>query len=340
MANSPETGALPQFTVTAPPPVRWRERRHRGLYWLCLLLAAALVVGGAVFAYDSYRSTSGADGAVRGYLNALASADAPAALSYGAAPVGNHAFLTSDVLKQQLQLAPIRDITVGPDSSTDSGTRVPFGYTLGFGRGDLHVTDAVMVNKIGGRWQLSRVAAGLSVQLSGAQDRASFAGASLPTTEVLVFPGAVPVEFDSPYLQLSLASEAVNLSPNEGGATLGVELTAAAKTAIAAQLASMLSVCAKGGPSTEVRCPVPSPEYVPGSMSGTLVSNKTDLLMQVDSASEGLIDVSGDADFTGTYKELDFNDVPRSHTGHLSVPFTATGFAVRSLSITFTVPVS
>lgn len=339
MTNLPETGALPQPTVTGPPPTRWRARRHRGLFWLCVLLAAALTAGGGAYAYSSYRNSGGADGAVRGYLHALARGDAPTALSYGDVPAGPHTFLTSDVLQRQLQLAPIRDITIGADSDTGSGTRVPFGYVLGFGRGDLHVNDAVVVNKIGGRWRLARVAASLTVQLSGAQDRASFAGAALPTDPTLVFPGAVPVEFDSPYLQLTRASEAIGLSPSSGN-QLGVELTAAAKSTINGQLAALLTACGKGGPSTEATCPVPSPEYVPGSMSGTLTNDPTDLSVDVDSAAEGLINVAGVANFTGNYSELDFNDVAHSQHGTLTVPYTATGFAVHGLSIAFTVPTS
>ena len=61
---------------------------RRALYWSAVVLAVAVLAGGAVFAYLGYRSTAGPDGTVRGYFAALARADAPAALGFGRLPAG------------------------------------------------------------------------------------------------------------------------------------------------------------------------------------------------------------------------------------------------------------
>jgi hypothetical protein len=322
--------------MAAPRPER-RRRRHRGLFWVGLLVCATLIAAGGAYAYSGYRNGQGADGAVRGYLHALARGDAPSALSYGTIPAGSRTFLTSAVLRQQLRTAPMRDITIGADSTSGDDTKVAFSYDLAFGRGDQHVQDSVLVRKVGGRWQLDRVAMSVQLTLEQAGDRATFAGAAVPTGETLLFPGAVPIGFDSPYLRLTLATDQLPLSQSPE-VELSVELTPAATSAISHRLAIMLTTCGQGGTGTAVaRCPVPSPQFVPGSMSGTLVSQAGDLTLGVASTSEGTISISGTATFNGTYKLLDFNDVAHPHTGKVSVPFEAVAYAVSPLDVSFTV---
>lgn len=320
-------------------PARWRDRRHRGLFWTSLLVAALLIAAGGAYAYAGYRDSRGADGAVRGYLHALARGDAATALSYGDLPAGSQTFLTSAVLQKQLKIAPMRDITLGPDQSTSGGTSVPFTYTLAFARGDLHVQDSVAVHQVGGRWRLARVAVSLLVRMSNASDRATLAGAGFPEDDTLLFPGAVPVEFDSSYLQLTLATEAVQL--NQGASTeLFAEATPAATTLVQHQIAALLTACGHGGTSTATlsRCPVPSAAFVPGSMRGNLVSDPAQFVIVVGSSSTGTISVNGVANFDGTYRMLDFNDVARTHRGKVSVPFEAAAYPVAPLTASFTVP--
>lgn len=244
-------------------------------------------------------------------------------------------FLTSEVLHQQLRLAPIRDITVGPDQAIADGTRVPFTYSLAFGQGDLQVQDSVTVHKVSGRWQLDQVAVSVKLTMTAAADRATLAGAAFPVGVTLLFPGAVPVEFDTPFLRLTMSSEALQLK-QDGDAELHTELTPAATSAINHQLATMLTACGQGGTATETRCPVPSAQFVPGSMSGTMVA-ADDPDASVDAASTGIISIRGNASFNGTYRMLDFNDVAHPHRGRITVPFTATAYAVPPLAMSFTV---
>ena len=291
-----------------------------------------------MYAYDGYRNGSGADGAVRGYLHALADGDAPAALSYGTIPSGGQSFLTSEVLAQQLKLAPIHGITIGTDVAVGDATKVSFSYDLAFSRGSQHVSDTVLVRKVGDRWRLARVAVPVVISVLAAQDRSTLAGAAIPTTPTLLFPGAVPVVFDSPYLRLALASDQVFLSHNSD-LVLTVELAPTARTAVLAKLTTMLAECGHGGTGTALaRCPVPSPEFVPGSMSGTLAVQSSSLAMEIDSSAIGTISITGNATFNGAYKQLDFNDVAHARRGKLSVPFEAEAFAVAPLAVSFEVP--
>jgi len=322
-----------------PRPGRpgWFQRRHRGLFWAAILLCLALAGAGAIYAYHGYRNGRGADGAVRGYLHALADGDAPRALSYGTIPGGERSFLSSDVLRDQLKIAPMRGITIGADSSVGGDVKVSFSYDLAFARGTQHVADTVLVRKVGDRWQLDRVATPVSITVLSAADRATLAGAAVPTGSTLLFPGAVPVLFDSPYLRLTLATDQLPLSHNSD-LELTVELTPAARKAAITQLGAMLTACGRGGSGAGIaRCPVPSDDFVPGSMSGTLALDPSSVTLGIGLGATGTILITGEADFDGGYRLLDFNDVAHVHRGKLSVPFTAQAFAVSPLVVGFEV---
>ena len=313
-------------------------RRHRGLFWIGLLVSAVLLVGGAAYAYGSYRDSGGADGAVRGYLHALAQGDAPGALAYGSQALDSKAatFLTSEVLRDQLKIAPIREIIVGGNMTSNGVTQVSFSYALAFSRGQQRVSDKVNVRKIHGRWRLDKVAALVDLSMSQARDRATLAGAPFPDGNTLLFPGAVPVQYDNPYLRLTLATDAVQLSQT-GDVELASELTPAARTAVEKQLAAMLAVCGHGGSATAARCPLPAGQVVPGSLSGTLTPIASSLTVTVDDDYSGSITIDSDATFKGSYRQLDFNDIAQPHTGTVPVRVSASAYAVSPLTITFVV---
>ena len=320
----------------APP--RWWDRRHRGLFWAGLLVAALLVVGGAAYAYSSYRDSDGADGAVRGYLHALARGDAPAALSYAVPRTGDQPFLTSAVLRTQLALAPMHDITIGGDTPAgDGGTVVSFSYALDFSRGSERISDTVIARRVKGQWKLDRVAATVTLTMSQAKDRATLAGAAFPQGKVMLFPGAVPVRYDTPYLRLTLDTDDLRLGQT-GDVTLETELTPAARTSIGKQLAAMLAACGRGGSAGWARCPLPDQQVVPGSMSGTMTAAPGSLTLSVDDNPSGSVSIDCDATFDGSYRELDFNDIARAHHGKLTIRVNATAYAVAPLTITFEVP--
>jgi hypothetical protein len=319
---------------------RWGARRHRGLYWVSVLVAIFMVAGGISYGYAGYRNTAGAQGAVRGYLEAVARGDAADALAYGSIPSGSRSYLTADVLRQQLQAAPMRDILVVSSTPAAGGQLVTFSYDLAFAGGAVRVSDSVGVHRTGGHWRLDRVAASPLFEGTQATNRMTLAGVKMPQTGVLLFPGAVPVHFDTPYLRLSLDTEQLTLS-DSGATPLKVELTAPATALVKHDLADLLDACGAGRAgslSDSSRCPVPDDEAVPGSLQGTFHDEADDLALVVDDNPSGSVSISGAARFEGKYRSLDFDDVPQSRTGKLTVLFTAAGYAVSPLHLRFTVP--
>src|ERR1700753_1320051 len=105
---------------------------RRALYWTAVLIAVGALAGGAVIASPGYSATAGPDGAVRGYFDALARSDAPAALAFGGLPPGPRDMLTSQVLAEQQQIAPLRNVQIHDVRQDGSQATVRYSYRLGF----------------------------------------------------------------------------------------------------------------------------------------------------------------------------------------------------------------
>lgn len=293
--------------------------RHRLGYWSAVVVALAAVAAGVVIAVNGY-SASGPDAAVSGYFAALQRADAPAALGYGTLPAGPRTLLTSAVLREQRKIAPIGDVRVRTIARQGGTATVAVSYTVGFAGQPQVVTDRVQVHRDGHDWRLGRTAADVGVSLHQAADRAAILGAQLPHGAVAMFPGALPVAFDTPDLRLDPAASVVTLSGRSALAPQ-VELTGAGRNAVAAAVRSALRTClsAAAGP----RCPVPSDRYVPGSIRGTL-SSLGHLTLSVDDDRQGVVDVSGSARVgSASYRALDFDNQPVAHTGTVTLPLVA-----------------
>jgi hypothetical protein len=312
-----------------------RARRHRGLFWLAGLLGAVALIGGGVYAYFGYSAASGPDGAVRGYFAALARADAPAALAYGPMPAGSRGLLTSTVLREQERIAPLRSVHILGVAVSGSAAAVSVSYQLDFATGVQAVTANVGVDKHDGSWRLTNTAVSTTLQLRQARQRATLGGAALPSGPTLLFPGAIPIEFDSPYLQLDPRFDTVRL----GGADdtkLTVDVTAAGRTAIGRRLTAALRKCVGAGVRAGRDCPLPSARVIPGSLSGALADHVADnLRYQVGRSPSGLISVSGTVPFHGTFRRLTFDNVPVVAHGSLRLPVTAYAYAVVPLDVRF-----
>jgi hypothetical protein len=163
---------------------------RRGLYWLAVLGGVVLVAGGVTIAALGYAKTAGPEGAVRGYFDALTGGDAPRALAYGERPDGPLTYLTSDVLREQLRIAPLRgvDITgVQPHGRTAS---VDVKYTLAFPSANVPVAVAVPLHQVGGTWRLDRVAVRVELHPGPASQRQSILGGRVPRDPLLLYPVA------------------------------------------------------------------------------------------------------------------------------------------------------
>lgn len=326
MADPPPGGL--SLMANRPP------RRHRGLFWSAVLLAMAALAGGSLFAYATYAASAGPDGAVDGYFAAIARADAPAALGYGYLPPGPHELLTSTVLGAQVRLAPMRDVRIIATHRSGDTATVTVRYHLDFALGTQDVTDGVRVVRHKGSWRLVRTAASTQLNLLEAGERATILGAAIPDSARLIFPGAVPITFDTPYLHLAAATSSVALSA-PADTDLTAQVSPAGATATAAAVARALAACLAGGAQADPRCPLPTSRAVPGSLhanvSAAVVRRAAEV--RLESGPAGVLAISGKIKITGSYTTLDFDNQPVAVHGAVSLPLAATAFATDPITI-------
>lgn len=304
-----------------PPP------RHRGLFWSAIVLALAALAGGSVFAYATYTASAGPDGSVKGYFAALSRGDAPAALGFGDRPPGQNQLLTSTVLRAQQKIAPVRHVEIlSSDQSGDEAT-VTVRYQLEFAGGVRKDDEDVKVVRHNGSWRLVQTAALTHLRLRHAGERATIVGAAVPDGEVLIFPGAVPIAFDTPALRLSASTNSVALSaPAE--TTLDVQLTETGRSAVDAALTAALHACVGGGLHADPRCPLPNARTVPGSVRATVLAAAVRRAAKVTLATSaaGLLTISGTLRLTAGYTTLDFNNQPVARKGMVTLPLAASAY--------------
>jgi hypothetical protein len=313
--------------------VAQRVRRHRGVFWAAVMLSLLALGGGTAVAYQAYRSTAGADGAVRGYLAALADSDAPAALAFGDLPAGPHTLLTDAVLREQQRIAPIRRVQIVSVERSGDRAEVAVRYRLEFASGMQIVNDTVAVHKRGHAWRLDRTAVATDLHLAQAVDRATVVGAAVPDGTVLAFPGAVPIRFDTPYLQLAAQTASVSFArPN--AAQGRVEVSDAGRRALGAALEKALRGCLAAGKAADPVCPLPSSRFVPGSLAGRITGSVAESMnLAVDDTAAGTIDISGSVPFTGSYRELTFDNIAVHKQGLLQLPLASAAYPVSPIVI-------
>lgn len=307
---------------------------RRSLFVTTLVLAVALVVGGAVVAYVGYERSAGPDGAVRGYFQALQDGDAARALSWGTVPDGSHALLTSTVLKTQQRIAPIVDVRIGSVDRSGDRAVVHVRYGLSFPAGTVAVNAAVDVVERDGDWRLRASAVATQMILASAQNRATVAGGAVPQTDTLLFPGALPITFDSPYLELDPAQDTVGFA-SEPQIDVAVELSEQGRAAARTAVGTALKACVSE--NADLACPLPDDRYVPGSLRGTVEASATDRLsITLGPGPDGELTIDGTVPFTGTYRELTFANRATSRRGSAELQVHARAYAVAPLRVTWT----
>ncbi len=311
--------------------------RHRGLFWVAVLAALVAFVGGGAFAYVTYAATAGPDGAVKGYFAALARGNAPAALGFGDLPAGPHELLTSTVLRAQRKIAPIRHVRIAGTQRSGDTAKVTVAYDLDFADSTQHVSDDIAVRRHKGSWRLERTAATTELQLQQASDRATVLGGAVPEGTVLVFPGALPITFDTPYLRLAPTTRSVDLDAHDT-MDLSVQVTAEGRRATEAAVVAALRNCLSGGARADPRCPVPSSRAVPGTVRASVRAADVRQVASVKLAatSRGLITISGQLSIRAHYTALDFENQPIARTGVVTLPLRATAYATAPTTVTWT----
>jgi hypothetical protein len=283
---------------------------RRGLFWVGVGAAVVVTLSGTVLAVTGYLTSAGPGRVVRDYFAALSRGDAQAALAYGAVPDGPRELLTGPVLRAQQKAGRLGSVSVvAVDRRADSAS-VSVHYTVAFGSGSSIVDDRVTVRRQGRSWRLAQAAVPVDLTLPVAQRRATVAGAPIPSGRPLVFPGAAPVTFDTPTLQLAEPGRVVRFADpaeTELEVTVSPEGHRIVATAVAAALQSCLSA-----PSPDPLCPLPpGSRVVPGTVRGTPTGAVANALsVTVGAGADGRLDVSGQVPVTGRYTQLTFDNQP------------------------------
>ncbi|HEY2296625.1 MAG TPA: hypothetical protein VGH43_02765 [Jatrophihabitans sp.] len=302
---------------------------RRAVFWTAVVVAAAALFAGSLYAFVAYRETSGPDGAVRGYFAALERGDAPAALGFGDVPRGPTDLLTDQVLAEQQAIAPMHDAQVLAVAEHGDRADVQFSYHLRFADGDQQYRGVLHVIKRDTGWRLASTVVATRIDLQQAVDRLNFAGTTVPGGRVLMFPGALPIRFDTRYLRLDPSTRSVQFTGSRR-TDVRVQPTPPARRVLAAHLRSQLRRCVR---SAALACPLPSPQTIPGSLRGRIA--KINCEYRVTSEAAGSISISGSAFFVGRYRTLSYENVAATHRGRLALPVSAQTYPVAPLRVSF-----
>jgi len=286
-------------------------------------MTAVLAAAFGLAAAHRYADRSSPESVVRGFFQALADGDAPAALAVADAPP--HAqFLTSVVLRQQLRAARLVDISVLRGTRSGATATVEVRYRLLFGSGARSVADTARLVRRGSSWRMSQVAGTVSVSAgSAAAGRVRLAGRKLPAAVVTLFPGALPLTADPPALQVLTRTPTggaddrpvIRLTDTrlvlQAQVSLSQQLREQAQQAVQALLAGCLAPASKGP-----LCPLPgSGRPVPGSLHGSAPPLAgLDDLIALEPTVSGVISVRARVPVRGSWQVWDFeNQVVQRH---------------------------
>ena len=337
MSTEPlETQPLGAPPIPARPRTRWP-----GAFWLATLVCLLVFAAATLYAVRSYLSSAGPAGAVHDYFAALQHGDAAHALAFGAIPDGPHGYLSAQVLRAQLSVAAISGIDTAVSRRQGDRASVRVSYVLSFASGPQQVQDSVDVLHVNGRWQLERSAIRTVVSLSQASNRATLAGGALPSTQVVLFPGALPLSFDTSTLEVDPASAVVRLS-GTNLSDLAVRVPASGQRLIGAAVTTAVRACLDRTPP-DALCPVPSDpatstRAVPGSLRGTLVPGSLSSHASVATGADGQLHLSGSFQVKGSYQSLDFNNQITEKSGTITAAFAAHCYATSPGTIGWDTP--
>ncbi|WP_375477579.1 hypothetical protein [uncultured Jatrophihabitans sp.] len=301
---------------------------------IAALGGVALLLGGAAVAYVAYTDEGDPTQVVRDYFAALSAGDAPRALSYGDVPGGSHELLTSAALAEQQRIAPLTGFEARASTIHADRASVQVRYRLGFAGRPQDIGTTVGLRHVDGHWRLDRVAATGQLAIQQAAARASLLGGAVPAASVSLFPGALPIGFDTPYLQLDAVHDHVELADAAPRLDVQVKVSARGSRAARAAVGAALRACLDGrGPVT---CPLPGERYVPGSLRGSLrLDFARGLTVSVLDSAAGVLEVTGSVRLRASYRRLDFDNVESAGHGSVELPIRSAGYAVAPLRMSW-----
>jgi hypothetical protein len=309
---------------------------RRGLYWVGVLLGVLLLVGGVAVGALGFAETSGPAGIVRGYFAALARSDAPEALAYGKVPFGPHTLLTSTVLHEQQQIAPLRHFSVVATHRHGSTATVDVKYVLAFPGEDVPVSVSVPLHRQDGDWRLDFAAIPTELHAPFGRQRESILGAGLPVGTTLMFPGALPIRLDTPYHKLDPFQD--NISFDAPSSTnVYLQVTDAGHAAMLRAVRSELRRCVTG-PADPV-CPLPNERYVPGSIHASIYRALSTTSVGLEGNEPvGTLTYDGKVTVTGDYRRLNFHNRQVSGHANLVLNLHAYAYATPPLDLHWALP--
>lgn len=311
------------------------EVGHRGRrrFWIAGAVAVLMLGAGVSLAVLGHATSSGPEGVVRGYYGALERADAPAALGYGPVPKGSRALLSSAVLAEQQHIAPMSNFRVRQTWRAGSRAAVRVAYTLGFAggaHGAHEVRDTVHLRLRGGVWRLTRVAVRTQLSVNAARERAAILGARIPRGYVLLFPGAVPIRFDTPYLALAPDAGSVDFH-SPPSTPIRLVVSERGRHAARSAVRGALQLCVRRS-SVGSGCPQPAGRFVPGTLHGTVAAAPR-LHVRLSPSPAGVLDVTGRVRLRLSFKKLTFRNREVPGAGTFPVSLHARGYAVAPLTL-------
>ena len=310
------------------------SKASRRLYWTAAALAVAAVIGGGLLVWDGLRTSSSAAGVVRSYFAALQRGEAAAALGYGDVPDGPHTMVTPAVLAAQRALAPIRAVKVVSTRIRGNAGNVEVTYQIDFAGAPQLVRDLVPVVRHGSVWRLQHSAIATSLVMASALNRASVTGKVVPDGSVLIFPGALPIAFDSPYLQLDPVQDYVSFGSGSV-VSVAVSISNAGRDAVLRALTAQLRACLTGT-APDPRCPLPDNRFVPGSIRAAMPADVgKNVAISLNGGPSGLLGISGTLRVNATYKKLTYANVAITGKGVIELNLSAAAYAVQPLQLTW-----
>ncbi|MEO6700367.1 MAG: hypothetical protein ABI140_19130, partial [Jatrophihabitantaceae bacterium] len=169
-------------------------------------------------------------------------------------------------------------------------------------------------------------------------NRLTFAGRPLPSSEVLLFPGALPLATDVRAVQ-PVDRPAIRLIDDGQRTSLNVALSGAAKQALGQALNKALASCLSGA-SKDPNCPQPDETRpIPGSLRASLNRARPDSpSFDLAESADGTIELTDSVSVTGTWAQWDFNNQAIKHSGAVTVKVQAEASVSDLNSIYWTAP--
>ena len=219
-----------------------RKRRDVALIVFVSVVAFVLIGTGVVVSALGSGSRSPANrsaAAAKGFLDALAAADAAKALSFAATPPSDPSLLTNEVLTANQQQAPIADVSATPTAGSDSSVDV--AYTLG----GQPVTEHWTTSEVDGEYKLDRVTNRLTFVTAGIDRLPLLAnGVKVQYTTVELFPGAYAFTTGLPNVDWGAdATTTVAVSGTPAVPQLKPRVTTAGKKAFISGAKKIINTC-------------------------------------------------------------------------------------------------